>query len=384
MISVYNFFMAPKDKFHLVLKILLPGFIFCFLFYYFKSLLIQPYAPLLETPFHHPVSVFCDYYGFNDAFAKFGFNLQHGGYLPGGFLFLQIIGSLSLFNPYVGIKLFIFSISFFFLLYIFKFFKSWSFGDKFLIYISLCFLNLPMLFMFHTGNFEGISFISILYAFYFHQKYINTDSNLRFKINLRLIINFSLCIFILIFFFHLSKTYAENKYIGKKIAKNILTMKLSNDLILDIHSSKPISREYVKKFIPKDFNKKTDNYKIDIFIINNANDIESDNYIDKSIYNQSEKFLWLFKKGWSYDHPAINNSSLKIIYLNNLDPIKIFLGIFCAFLALILLLNLKFKNIFNYFEFNSKEYFYNYFIPYCISNIDKSFSSLVSVSFFKQ
>ena len=49
--SVYNFFMAPKDKFHLVLKILLPGFIFCFLFYYFKSLLIQPYAPLLETPF---------------------------------------------------------------------------------------------------------------------------------------------------------------------------------------------------------------------------------------------------------------------------------------------------------------------------------------------
>ena len=135
--SVYNFFMAPKDKFHLVLKILLPGFIFCFLFYYFKSLLIQPYAPLLETPFHHPVSVFCDYYGFNDAFAKFGFNLQHGGYLPGGFLFLQIIGSLSLFNPYVGIKLFIFSISFFFLLYIFKFFKSWSFGDKFLIFIFI-------------------------------------------------------------------------------------------------------------------------------------------------------------------------------------------------------------------------------------------------------
>ena len=143
----------------------------------------------------------------------------------------------------------------------------------------------------------------------------------------------------------------------KKIAKNILTMKLSNDLILDIHSSKPISREYVKKFIPKDFNKKTDNYKIDIFIINNANDIESDNYIDKFIYNQSEKFLWLFKKGWSYDYPAINNSSLKIIYLNNLNPIKIFLGIFCAFLALILLLNLKFKNIFNYFEVNSKEYF---------------------------
>ena len=70
MISVYNFFMAPKDKFHLVLKILLPGFIFCFLFYYFKSLLIQPYAPLLETPFHHPVSVFCDYYGFNDAFSN--------------------------------------------------------------------------------------------------------------------------------------------------------------------------------------------------------------------------------------------------------------------------------------------------------------------------
>ena len=138
------------------------------------------------------------------------------------------------------------------------------------------------------------------------------------------------------FFFHLSKIYAENKYIGKKIAKNILTMKLSNDLILDIHSSKPISREYVKKFIPKDFNKKTDNYKIDIFIINNANDIESDNYIDKFIYNQSEKFLWLFKKGWSYDYPAINNSSLKIIYLNNLNPIKIFLGIFCAFLALIL------------------------------------------------
>ena len=356
--SVYNFFMAPKDKFHLVLKILLPGFIFCFLFYYFKSLLIHPYAPLLETPFHHPVSVFCDYYGFNDAFAKFGFNLQHGGYLPGGFLFLQIIGSLSLFNPYVGIKLFIFFISFFFLLYIFKFFKSWSFGDKFLIFISLCFLNLPMLFMFHTGNFEGISFISILYAFYFYQKYINTDSNLRFKINLRLIINFSLCIFVLISFFHLSKIYIENKYIGKKITKNILTMKLSNDLILDIDSSKPISREYVKKFIPKDFNKKTDNYKIDIFIIKNANDIESDNYIDKFIHNQSEKFLWLFKKGWSYDYPAINNSSLKIIYLNNLNPIKLFLGIFCAFLVLILLLNLKFKNIFNYYEVNSKEYFF--------------------------
>ena len=73
--------------------------------------------------------------------------------------------------------------------------------------------------MFHTGNFEGISFISILYAFYFHQKYINTDSNLRFKINLRSIINISLCIFVLIFFFHVSKTYIENKYIGKKIAK---------------------------------------------------------------------------------------------------------------------------------------------------------------------
>ena len=159
--------MAPKDKFNLVLKILLPGFIFCFLFYYFKSLLVQPYAPLLETPFHHPISVFCDYYGFNDSFARFGFNLQHGGYLPGGFLFLQIIGSLSFFNPYVGIKLFIFFISFLFLLYIFKVFKDWSFGDKFLLFISLCFLNLPMLFMFHTGNFEGISFILILYAFYF-------------------------------------------------------------------------------------------------------------------------------------------------------------------------------------------------------------------------
>ena len=112
-------------------------------------------------------------------------------------------------------------------------------------------------------------------------------------------------------------------------------MKLSNDLIFDIDNSKPISKEYVKKFIPKDFNKKIDDYKIDIFIIKNANDIESDNYIDKSIYNQSEKFLWLFKK-WSYDHPAINNSSLKIIYLNNLDPIKMFLVIFCAFLVLIL------------------------------------------------
>ena len=350
--------MAPKDKFNLVLKILLPGFIFCFLFYYFKSLLVQPYAPLLETPFHHPISVFCDYYGFNDSFARFGFNLQHGGYLPGGFLFLQIIGSLSFFNPYVGIKLFIFFISFLFLLYIFKVFKDWSFGDKFLLFISLCFLNLPMLFMFHTGNFEGISFILILYAFYFYQKYINTDINSRFKINYKLIINFSLSILVLISFFHLSKTYSENKYIGKKIAKNILTMKLSNDLMLDIDSSKPISREYLKKFIPKDFNKKTDDYEIDIFIIKNINVMESNNFIDKSLYDQSEKFLWLFKKGWSYDYSTMNNSSFKIIYLNNLNPIKIFLAIFSVFLVLILLLNLKFKNIFNNFEIKSKEYFF--------------------------
>ena len=56
MISVYNFFMAQRINFILFLRYYYKA-LSLFLVLLFKSLLIQPYAPLLEAPFHHPISV---------------------------------------------------------------------------------------------------------------------------------------------------------------------------------------------------------------------------------------------------------------------------------------------------------------------------------------
>jgi len=341
----YNIIVTPKEKFNFVLKILITGFIFCFLFYYFKSLLIRPYSPILESPFHPPVNAFCDYYAFNDSFWRKGFVLQHGGYLPGAFLFLQILGAISLYDPYIGIKFFLFGISTLFFIYIYKEFINWELSDRFLIFITFTFLNLPMLFMFHTGNFEGISFILILYSIYFFQKAQVLGLDFKANINLRWLLSLLIISCMVFTFVKFNKDYHSNKYVGKKIAKNIKKTDLETSFISNLESIRFLKKNDLENLKPSNIT--SDDivkYDIKILVIKDSNLFNLKKYISNNIYNTESKYLGFFKYGWSYYDIDSKGKNYSIVYINNLQPITNLLIFLSSFFVLLLLLNFRFKD----------------------------------------
>ncbi len=160
---------TPESKTNRIILIMLIGFITAFFWYYLKNSIVPPITDKVITPFHWPISIFCDYYSINNTFNQWGFYGEYN-YLTGGITLLQILKFVSLGNPYNASKVILLAYFFFSSFYVFKMTKNLSKNIRYLATVVLVFCNYPILFVVHTANFEGFVLILLIFSYLFYKK----------------------------------------------------------------------------------------------------------------------------------------------------------------------------------------------------------------------
>ena len=157
-------------KFDLVGSIILLGFLFSIFYYYLIESLIYPPSPVIFTPFHNVISIFCDYYSIDNHFHINGFDSSKNNYLPGSLLIIQILKLSTLSNPYLGVKIILVSYILFTIFYLNNFTKHLEKTKKIIFTTIFIFCCYPFLFTLHTANFEGFVFIGLALSFLYFIK----------------------------------------------------------------------------------------------------------------------------------------------------------------------------------------------------------------------
>ncbi len=160
---------TPESKTNAIILVMLIGFISAFFWYYLKDSIIAPISDSVITPFHWPISIFCDYYAINNTFNQSGFYGDYN-YLTGGITLLQILKFISLGNPYYASKIILFTYFFFSAFYVYKMTDKLSPNIRYLAIIILVFFNYPILFVVHTANFEGFVLILMIFSYLYYKK----------------------------------------------------------------------------------------------------------------------------------------------------------------------------------------------------------------------
>ena len=155
---------VQTDRLKLIIAILIIGTISAIIYSYSRFAFIGNYAPRYDGFVHPATSIFCDFYSIYGYYPSLGYGIQTN-YFPGIFLVLKSVAILGLGNPYYAVQYLLAFYLLFLISYLWISFSSIHTTDRILGVFALIACNYPVLFTFHTANFELLCYLLIAYAY---------------------------------------------------------------------------------------------------------------------------------------------------------------------------------------------------------------------------
>ena len=153
------------DHLKLIITILIIGTISAIIYSYSRFAFIGNYAPRFDGFVHPATSIFCDFYAIFAYYPSLGYGIQTN-YFPGIFAALKTVQILGLGNPYYAVQYLLAFYLLFLISYLWISLSPIRTLDRVLGVFALIACNYPVLFTFHTANFELLCFLLVAYAFF--------------------------------------------------------------------------------------------------------------------------------------------------------------------------------------------------------------------------